>query len=103
MRGAGEQELACKAYAVQQEEWNGVAGPLSWEADGQRRVDQLQVMELQRGGRLAHAGVWTPSGGVAWERPALDDVPPPSPGLMVNRTFTVLIAMVITIPCLRPT
>lgn len=81
---------------MQQEEWNGVAGALSWEADGQRRVDQLQVVELQRGGRLAHAGVWTPSDGVTFERPAPDDVPSSTPGLMVNRTFTVLIAMVIT-------
>lgn len=80
---------------MQQEEWNGVAGALSWEADGQRRVGQLQVVELQRGGQLAHAGVWTPTDGVSWERPARDDVPTPSPGLMVNRTFTVLIALVI--------
>ncbi|XP_026318857.1 glutamate receptor ionotropic, kainate 3-like [Hyposmocoma kahamanoa] len=80
-------------YLRAQEEWNGISGALSWEADGQRRVDRLQVVELQRGGLLAHAGVWTAVDGVAWERPAPADGPSPSPGLMVNRTFTVLIAM----------
>lgn len=95
-RGPINEGPSYKTYAVQQEEWSGVSGSLSWEADGQRRVDQLQVVELHRGGRLEHAGVWTPRDGVTWERPAPDNVPSPSPGLMVNRTFTVLIAMVIT-------
>lgn len=92
-----DRRTSYKACAVQQEEWNGISGALSWEANGQRRVDQLQVVELQRGGQLTYSGVWTPSDGVTWDRPIPANVPAPTPGLMVNRTFTVLIAMVTTL------
>lgn len=75
-----------------QEKWEGVSGPLVWEAGGERMEALLQVTELERGGRLAPAASWTPHAGLAWRpRPP---APPPPTDLMTNRTFVVLIAMV---------
>lgn len=53
----------------------------------------MQVVELVRGGRLQHAGVWAPQERLVWER---NDPPAPAPPLdfMTNLTFNVLIAMV---------
>ncbi|CAH2085118.1 unnamed protein product [Euphydryas editha] len=76
---------------LRSEKWEGVSGPLVWEADGERHEALLQVTELERGGRLAPAATWTPHSGLVWlPRPP---APPPPADLMTNRTFIVLIAM----------
>lgn len=87
-----------------QEEWNSedgvgrlLGGAVTWEPDGGRREVQLEVVELARGGRLERAGLWAPRAGLSWTRRAAPAAAPP-PDSMTNRTFTVLIAQVLTPP-----
>lgn len=68
---------------------------MSWEPDGGRREVQLQIVELVRGGELQLAGLWSPRAGLSWRRPPEAVVPRPLDS-MVNRTFTVLIAPVVS-------
>lgn len=68
-------------------------GALAWEADGSRRDVALRVAELARGGRLEGVGLWTEASGVAWSRPERP-APPPHDGVMTDRHFNILIAMV---------
>ncbi|XP_064072284.1 glutamate receptor ionotropic, kainate 2-like [Vanessa tameamea] len=76
---------------LRSEKWEGVSGPLVWEAGGERHEVLLQVTELERGGRLAPVASWAPHTGLAWLPRAL--TPSPPGGLMTNRTFAILIAM----------
>ncbi|CAH0720303.1 unnamed protein product, partial [Brenthis ino] len=75
---------------LRSERWEGLSGPLSWEAGGGRLEVRLYATELERGGRLHTVASWTPRAGLAWRpRPP---APPLPKNIMTNRTFAVLIA-----------
>ncbi|XP_059045609.1 glutamate receptor ionotropic, kainate 2-like [Achroia grisella] len=95
-RGVGSFHADTLLNYLRSEEWSGAmslsGGGASWESDGGRREVQVRVAELQRGGRLQGAALWSPGTGLAWQRPAGPLEPPPSQISIANRTFTILIA-----------
>lgn len=100
--GAGAFHADTLLNYLRSEEWNSedgagrlVGGAITWEVGGGRREVQLEVVELERGGRLQRAGLWAPRAGLSWQRRAQPAAEPP-PDSMTNRTFTVLIAQVCT-------